>query len=107
MSLSQNRREELKRQYNEWFGRTRSPIGEGFTANSDQISDFWLTLLDKELEKYKEEKVAELTKMKRIRKPTHGICCTCQVCGGNNDYECDCPRNKVIDEALSIFNPKQ
>jgi hypothetical protein len=39
--------------------------------------------------------------MRRMKKPTHGICCTCQECGYSNDDTCECPRNEHINEILS------
>lgn len=48
------------------------------------------------------EEVREiLENMKRTKKPTHGTCCTCQTCGGNNEGDCDCAKNLLIDRILS------
>lgn len=53
------------------------------------------------------EKLGEQIKaMKKIRKPTHGTCCTCQTCGVDNEYTCDCPKNEVLDEVLTFLTSK-
>ncbi len=39
---------------------------------------------------------------KPFRKPTHGPCCTCQVCGYNNDWDCQCGWSEEIDRAWEI-----
>jgi len=44
--------------------------------------------------------VAELMG-KPFRKPTHGTCCTCQVCGWDYD-NCQCNYGEFIDKALLV-----
>lgn len=44
-----------------------------------------------------EQAVKEAAKWRRIRKPTHGPCCTCQGCGLHHD-ECRCDLDEVCDE---------
>jgi len=39
----------------------------------------------------------EAQKWRRIRKPTHGTCCTCQRCGLDHDT-CRCDLDEVCDE---------
>lgn len=54
-----------------------------------------------EILKLIQEEVASMT---RKKKPTHGTCCTCQDCGyGHDDYECECPRNRTIEEVLELL----
>ncbi len=36
-------------------------------------------------------------------KPTHGNCCTCQICGHDHD-NCVCDNNELLKEILSIEN---
>ena len=53
----------------------------------------------------REEIAEEVRAMKRIWKPTHGPCCTCQTCGDSNDNECQCPRNTILDEVALKLSP--
>lgn len=48
------------------------------------------------MEEVKTER-AERIKWQRIRKPTHGTCCTCQRCGLDHD-SCRCDLDDVVDE---------
>lgn len=50
--------------------------------------------------------IKELEGMKKLRKPTHGVCCTCQTCGYSNEYDCECPRNEVLDQAIKSLRDK-
>lgn len=38
----------------------------------------------------------------RKRKPEHGICCTCQVCGHNYD-DCTCEDEKILKKLRTCF----
>jgi hypothetical protein len=81
------------------------PFGDALEEYNEEIIKFWrekLTLLS---EGVRNEDRKTVEGMKQIQKPTHGTCCTCQTCGGDNDY-CDCPRNKVLDEVLSRLSDK-
>lgn len=54
------------------------------------------------LAEQRQEMIKELEGLKRIRKPGHGICCTCQVCGYNNeDQDCECNRNLALADAIA------
>lgn len=43
----------------------------------------------------------EMIKWKRIRKPTHGNCCTCQGCGLDHD-SCRCDLDELSDEVAML-----
>jgi hypothetical protein len=49
------------------------------------------------LKRERDEAKAEARKWQRIRKPTHGPCCTCQGCGQHYD-DCRCDLDVVADE---------
>ena len=49
--------------------------------------------------------VAELMG-KPFRKPTHGSCCTCQVCGWDYD-NCQCGYGEFIDKAWQVVEKMQ
>ena len=38
-----------------------------------------------------------------FRKPTHGTCCTCQICGHPNDAACQCGYSDDIQMAYAII----
>jgi polyhydroxyalkanoate synthesis regulator phasin len=50
----------------------------------------------KELEEKVGELQDEVQKWQRIRKPTHGPCCTCQRCGQFYD-DCRCDLDETVD----------
>ncbi len=41
---------------------------------------------------------------KPFRKPTHGPCCTCQVCGYANDWDCQCGFSESNSRAWEIVD---
>lgn len=48
--------------------------------------------------------IEEIRDQLRKRKPTHGGCCTCQTCGYTDadGHDCECPRNKIIEDILNL-----
>ena len=69
-----------------------------------RLRDFIIPYIHSTILPQERKRVVEIIEgMKRIRKPTHGTCCTCQTCGGDNEYECDCPRNKLLDDILTLL----
>lgn len=64
------------------------------------IEEDWVLALAKAYlaqEEELREAIKEAAKWRRIRKPTHGSCCTCQGCGLHHD-ECRCDLEEVCDE---------
>lgn len=81
-------------------GFLTTDAGEPFRIEKDLVRDFLKTELETIVkESFKNTRVEE-----KKRKPTHGTCCTCQDCGYPNDYECECARNKVLEEVHNIQN---
>lgn len=42
------------------------------------------------------------TEFKTTRKPTHGVCCTCQKCGWSHD-DCICEHNFRLNKLMEIL----
>lgn len=70
-------------------------------ADTDDLKSFISNAIAEAKREERELIRKEVEGMIRKSKPTHGTCCTCQTCGRDNDYECDCPRNEVLQEVLS------
>lgn len=52
------------------------------------------------IEEFKKNDIIENTEIQKI-KPSHGPCCTCQICGYGYE-ECMCHDNEIIETILNI-----
>lgn len=83
-------------------------VKKWFESEETEISDLSLGRMASRLGEYEKsvraaalQEVREKVEgMKRVKKPTHGTCCTCQTCGYANDdgADCECIRNKIISD---------
>lgn len=82
---------------------TIDEIVRDFTSVVPRSKSEIRTRIEELLVAQRAELAEKIKGMKKIRKPTHGTCCTCQTCGDSNDYECQCPRNAVLDEVVAVL----
>lgn len=62
--------------------------GSSIPMDKSQLMD----LITAECEKARREGRGKLRSSMKLKKPTHGACCTCQTCGFDND-SCECYEN--------------
>ncbi len=96
----------------EWLGELNDIIADyervllgvkPVTYTIEDAQEAFVDLIKGLLASQNQKLIERVEGMKRKRKPTHGTCCTCQECGYPNDVDCECERNRILDDILKLM----